>query len=134
MCRVLLAGFLLLACSTALANESNTILPGMDLATAKAILEKYDYKYGARYGLAMARRDRDHALEFARIDTDTTLVLDFFESTQAVASLGVEIIPDLAPKLNRRQVSLDILAISFDSDGTYTLKLKRKAGSQAKPE
>jgi len=134
MCRGLVAGCLWLSCSIAFASESNTISPGMDLVSAKAIAQKYDYEYGEKHVLAMAAVDDEHALEFVRIDLATTLVISYLTATSEISSPQIEVIPDYAPKLHRRHVSLNVLAISISEDGIYTIKLKRTATSVAEPK
>lgn len=126
MCRALLVGYVWLACSIVLGSESNTIAPGMDLISVKQIAQKVGREYGAyKHGLAMTAAEDNQSLEFVRIDSATTLVISYLKSTAEVISLQIVIIPERAPKLYRRQVSLNVLSISFDEDGTYTLKLRR---------
>jgi hypothetical protein len=123
--------FFWLTCSIGLASESNTITIslGMNLVNANAAFEKYGYEYGDQHGLAIVASNLGQAIEFVRIDSDTTLVINYLKSTSNIASLRIVVIPEHAPKLNRAEVSLEVLAISLNDDDTYTLKLKRNTGT-----
>lgn len=127
--------FLWSVCSTALAAQPDTITPGDSVANAKAILQKYDYEIDAsKFGLALAARDRNHALEFCRVDPTTTLVIEYLPSNQEIATLGIVVIPERGPKLDRAQVSINVLAITFDEGGIYTLRLRRATNPPADPK
>ncbi len=119
--------FALLLFRSPVACAIETVEPGTRLDAATEIMRKHGYDVDARkYGLAMSARDREHALEFCRIDANTTLVMEYRLSNRKIDSLGVEIIPDYAPKSQRRRVSLEVLEIGFEEGGIYTLRLKRQ--------
>jgi hypothetical protein len=79
----------------------------------------------------MIAYDHNHALEFCQIDPKTTLVIEFLPSTQEVSALSIVFIPKPGPKLKRAQVSVDVLSITLQEDGVYSLKLRRETNSSA---
>lgn len=99
------------------------IAPGMKLEAVKTILQKHGYEVDAlKYGLAIASDDQNIALDFCRIDSEITLVMNYDLRDEAVTALEFYFIPE-----RRTAQTRVVVREALEVDGAYTLKLKRKA-------
>jgi hypothetical protein len=129
--RPILVAFLTLCFALhATANEPDAIAPGTALDAAKAIFRKHGFEVDAsKYGVAMASRDPNNRLEFCPLDPEITLLIEYQASTGLIKALKLVVIPKAEPKGqledDRAQLSRNVLAVSLEGDGIYTIKMKR---------
>ena len=132
---ILTALFALCLCTPLFADPPDTVAPGITLAAAKEVLKEHGYEVDAlKYGLAMAPSNANNKLEFCRIDPAMTLLIEFRATTGRVESLGIVIIPEEGPRSKLSQVFRNVLAITLEADGIYTLKMKRVVNRASLPK
>ena len=121
-----LSAFIVLCSSTSLlAREPAFIKPGMSLGDVTAVLEKHDYDVDAKkYGLSIDTDDEGARLDFCRIDSEITLVIEYYDSTKKMSSLSLYFIP-IERTTKTQLVARDALKISFEEDNTFTATLNR---------
>ena len=121
----LIAYIVLCPVSSLLAREPAFIKPGMSLGDVTAVLEKHDYDVDTRkYGLSIDTDDEDARLDFCRIDSEITLVIEYIDSTKKVSTLSLYFIP-IESTTKTQLVARDALRISFEEDNTFTATLLR---------
>jgi hypothetical protein len=113
--------------SAAIAAGSNSIAPGTGLPDATAILSRHGHEVDAsKYGLAMVATNPNHDLTFCQLDEAITLVIAYDKKTKAITRLDLTIIPKRIPKAKRTDISLNVLSLSFEDEGIYTVRMKSK--------
>jgi hypothetical protein len=111
------------------AAPADVIAPGIDVDAARAMLKRHGVDQ--KYGLALRQRDENTTSDTWRIDDNVVVVLDYDKRTQKVTSLSAYFIPDYRPTKGG-DVVREVLEISFEKDGVYSIKLKRRPSKGAK--
>lgn len=107
----------------------DVIASGIDVAVARKTLTRHGYDQN--YGLALRLRDENTATDTWRIDDEVVLVLGYDKRTQKVTSLSAYFIPDNRPAKGI-DVVREVLEMTFEKDGVYSVKLKRRPLKGAK--